>query len=56
MRKSKEIKRKRREAAIEYRKGNSAEAYKMWTQAKKEMQQLRAPAKPAAAPPPAPAQ
>jgi hypothetical protein len=56
MRKSKEIKRKRREAAIEYRKGNTADAYQKWREAKKEMQGLRAPAKPAEAPPPAPVQ
>jgi hypothetical protein len=41
MRKSKEIKRKRTNAAIEFRKGNKAEAYKMWADAKKEMDTLR---------------
>ena len=41
MRKSKEIKRKRELAAIEYRKGNKAEAYKGWTEAKKELDELR---------------
>ena len=33
MRKSKEIKRKRREGATQYRKGNRTEAYKLWTEA-----------------------
>ena len=41
MRKSKEIKRKRTNAAIEFRKGNKKEAYKMWADAKKEMDTLR---------------
>lgn len=41
MRKSKEIKRKKREAGLEYRKGNRADAYKMWREAKKEMDELR---------------
>ena len=41
MRKSKEIKRKRINAAIEFRKGNKKEAYKMWADAKKEMDTLR---------------
>jgi len=43
MRKSKEIKRKRREAGREYLRGNKADAYKMWTEAKKELTELRAP-------------
>lgn len=41
MRKTKEIKRKRELAAIEFRKGNKAEAYKMWADAKKELDSLR---------------
>lgn len=41
MRKTKEIKRKRELAAIEFRKGNKAEAYKMWADAKKELDALR---------------
>jgi hypothetical protein len=56
MRKSKEIKRKRREAATQYRKGNKTDAYKMWGEAKKELHELRHPAKAAEAPAePAPA-
>lgn len=43
MRKSKEIKRKRELAGIEYKKGNRTEAYKMWTEAKKEITELRKP-------------
>jgi hypothetical protein len=49
MRKTKEIKRKRREAATQYRKGNKTDAYKLWGEAKKELQDLRHPAKPAEA-------
>ena len=41
MRKSKEIKRKRINAAAEFKKGNRKEAYKMWSDAKKEMDTLR---------------
>jgi hypothetical protein len=48
MRKSKEIKRKRELAALEFKKGNRKEAYKMWADAKKELTELRAPKKPAA--------
>jgi len=54
MRKSKESKRKRREAATKYRKGERTEAYKMWTEAAAEYKARRAPAKPpegGAAPP-----
>ncbi len=54
MRKTKDIKRKRTNAGIEFRKGNREEAYKMWREAKKEMDALRgrnqpAPEKPAEA-------
>lgn len=41
MRKSKDIKRKRKLAAIEFRKGNKTEAYKMYAEAKKELDELR---------------
>ena len=41
MRKSKEIKRKKELAAIEMKKGNKTEAYKMYTEAKKELDDLR---------------
>lgn len=41
MRKTKDIKRKRKLAAIEYRKGNKTEAYKMYAEAKKELDELR---------------
>lgn len=53
MRKTKEIKRKRFLAAIEFKKGNTKEAYKMWADAKKELDALRGrnqPVAPAAAP------
>ncbi len=53
MRKNKEIKRKRMLAGVEYKKGNTKEAYKMWADAKKELDNLRGrgkPAAPAAAP------
>ncbi len=49
MRKSKDIKRKRKLAAIEYRKGNKTEAYKMYAEAKKEIDELRGRNKPAPA-------
>jgi hypothetical protein len=49
MRKSKEIKRKKELAAIEFKKGNTKEAYKMWADAKKELDQLRGRGTPAAA-------
>lgn len=45
MRKSKDIKRKRKLAAIEFKKGNKAEAYKMYAEAKKELVDLRKPKK-----------
>jgi hypothetical protein len=48
MRKSKEIKRKRAHAGLEYKKGNKSDAYKMWAEAKKELDDLRGRAKPAA--------
>ena len=47
MRKTKEVKRMRREAGQEYKKGKRTEAYKMWAEAKTEMDVLRAPKKPA---------
>ncbi len=50
MRKSKDIKRKRKTAGKEYKKGNRPEAYKLWKEAKKEMDELRGRNKPAAAP------
>lgn len=50
MRKTKDIKRKRKLAGIEYRRGNRADAYKMWAEAKKEMDELRGRNKPAEAP------
>lgn len=43
MRKSKESKRKRREAATKYRKGERAEAYKLWSEAAGEYKARRAP-------------
>ena len=49
MRKSKDIKRKRKNAGKEYKKGNRSEAYKMWGEAKKEMDELRGRNKPAPA-------
>ena len=49
MRKTKEIKRKRELAAIEFKKGNKTEAYKMWADAKKELDALRGRNKPAQA-------
>lgn len=48
MRKSKDIKRKKKEAGIEYKKGNRKDAYKMWAEAKKELDELRGRNKPAA--------
>ncbi|MBX3394634.1 MAG: hypothetical protein KF841_04650 [Phycisphaerae bacterium] len=48
MRKSKDIKRKRKLAGQEYRRGNRPEAYKMWAEAKKEMDELRGRNKPPA--------
>ena len=47
MRKTKEMKRKRREAAALYRKGKRSEAYKMWTEAATEYRARLHPAKPA---------
>ena len=41
MRKTKDVKRKKKLAAIEYKKGNRAEAYKMWAEAKQELHELR---------------
>lgn len=41
MRKTKEIKRKKELAAIEFKKGNRSEAYKMWREAKVELDKLR---------------
>ena len=48
MRKTKDIKRKKINAGIEYKKGNRKDAYKMWGEAKKEMDELRGRNKPAA--------
>ncbi len=41
MRKTKDIKRKRLNAGAEYKKGNRKDAYKMWDEAKKEMDELK---------------
>lgn len=41
MRKTKDIKRKRKVAAAEFKKGNQVEAYKMWREAKAELDALR---------------
>ena len=41
MRKSKDIKQKRKQAGLEYKKGNRKDAYKLWGDAKKEMDELR---------------
>ncbi len=49
MRKTKDIKRKKRQAAEAWRKGDRATAYKMWTEAAEEYRARRAP-KPAAEP------
>ena len=49
MRKTKDIKRKKREAGIEYKKGNRKDAYKMWAEAKKELDELRGRNQPPAA-------
>ena len=51
MRKSKEIKRKRLEAGFEYKRGKRTEAYEMWREAKKELDELKPRNKPAAQPP-----
>lgn len=59
MRKTKDIKRKKTLAGIEYKKGNRSEAYKMWREAKQELDTLRGrnqPEKAAAAPADAPAE
>ena len=42
MRKSKDIKRKREQAGQAFKRGERAEAYKMWTEAKKELMELQA--------------
>ena len=42
MRKSKELKRQRRQGGILYRKGNKAEAYKAWSEAAKGYQERSA--------------
>ena len=41
MRKSKDIKRKREQAGMAFKRGERAEAYKMWAEAKKELDTLR---------------
>lgn len=48
MRKSKEIKRMRIDAGLEYKRGNRPEAYEAWVEAKKQMDELRGRNKPAA--------
>lgn len=48
MRKTKDIKRKRKEAGIAYRRGQRKEAYDMWREAKKELDDLRGRNKPKA--------
>ncbi len=50
MRKSKEIKGKRVLAGLAYKRGDRTEAYKMWEEAKKEMDELRGRNKPAPTP------
>jgi Zn ribbon nucleic-acid-binding protein len=47
MRKTKDIKRKRLSAGAEYKKGHRKDAYKMWDEAKKEMDELKGRNKPA---------
>jgi len=42
MRKSKDIKRKREQAGQAFKRGERTEAYKMWTEAKKELMELQA--------------
>ncbi|MCB9855855.1 MAG: hypothetical protein H6818_09235 [Phycisphaerales bacterium] len=49
MRKSKDIKRKRKEAGLAYRRGQRKEAYDMWRSAAQELAELRGKNKPAAA-------
>ncbi len=46
MRKSKEIKRMRDEAGVEYKRGKRAEGYKLWAEAKTELDALRGRNKP----------
>jgi hypothetical protein len=41
MRKSKEIKRKRIQAGLDFKRGNRAEAYKVWAEAAKERKALQ---------------
>lgn len=48
MRKTKDIKRKRKEAGLAYRRGQRKEAYDMWRSAAKELADLRGKNKPAA--------
>lgn len=48
MRKSKDIKRKRKEAGLAYRRGQRKEAYDLWRSAKSELDELRGRNKPAA--------
>lgn len=47
MRKTKDIKRKRTEAGTLYKRGQRKEAYKLWEEAKKELDELRGRNKPA---------
>lgn len=48
MRKTKDIKRKRKEAGLAYRRGQRKEAYDLWREATKELADLRGRNKPAA--------
>lgn len=49
MRKSKDIKRKRREAGLAYRRGQRKEAYDLWREATNDLRTLRGRNEPAAA-------
>jgi hypothetical protein len=55
MRKTKDIKRKKREAGLAYRRGERKEAYKLWGEATKELNELRGRNKPTPATGEAPA-
>ncbi len=54
MRKSKDIKIKRRTAGMEYKRGNRKDAYKLWSQAKTELDELKGRNKPVEEPKDAP--
>lgn len=49
MRKTKDIKRKKKEAGLAYRRGERKEAYKLWSEATNELNELRGRNKPAPA-------